>query len=271
MKKTMLLVAMALLSVGRITAQVKSADDLGVFDHVSVGVGVGTPGVTLEVAAPITPYVAVRGGVNFFPDIKVKTHLDIDVSGTQVPSEMLRDIPSEIEIEGKPSLTTGHLLFDVFPFKSSAFHLTVGAFFGSSKIVTVHNAVDGSLRAVNDINQRLIAQGIANPTTHENMVGLDLGDFFLTPDDRGNVDATLRVASFRPYVGLGFGRPVPAKHRFALNFNMGVQLWGEPEVWLRDNKLDKTTTDSDAGAVVKVLSKVTVYPMLSLKLVGRIL
>lgn len=271
MKKTMLLVAMALLSAGHITAQVKSADDLGVFNHVGVGVGVGTPGVTLEVAAPLTPYVAVRGGVNIFPTIKVKTDLDIEVNGSQVPSEMLSRIPSEIEVEGKPSMTTGHLLFDVFPFKKSAFHLTVGAFFGNSKIITVRNAEEGSLRVVNDINQQLIQQGIANPTTHENMVGVDLGDFFLTPDDRGNVDATLRVAGFRPYVGLGFGRPVPAKHRFAFNFNMGVQIWGEPKVWLRDNELSKTTTNSDAGAVLEVLSKVTVYPVMTFKLVGRIL
>ena len=124
---------------------------------------------------------------------------------------------------------------------------------------------------VNEINQKLIQQGIANPTTHENMVGVDLGDFFLTPDDRGNVDATLRVAAFRPYVGLGFGRPVPAKHRFAFNFNLGVQMWGEPKVWLRDNELSKTTTNSDAGAVLEVLSKVTVYPVMTFKLVGRIL
>lgn len=123
MKKTMLLVAMALLGVGHVTAQVKSADDLGVFNHVSVGVGVGTPGVTLEVATPLTPYVAVRGGVNIFPTVKAKTDLDIDVNGSQIPSEMLSRIPSEIEVEGKPSMTTGHLLFDVFPFKKSAFHL----------------------------------------------------------------------------------------------------------------------------------------------------
>ena len=96
MKKAMLLVAMALLGVGHVKAQVKSADDLGVFNHVSVGVGVGTPGVTLEVATPLTPYVAVRGGVNIFPTIKVKTDLDIEVNGSQVPSEMLSRIPSEI-------------------------------------------------------------------------------------------------------------------------------------------------------------------------------
>ena len=59
-------------------------------------------------------------------------------------------------------------------------------------------------------------------------IGLDLGDYLLTPDERGNVDATLKVAAFRPYLGVGFGRAVPAKHRFAFNFvgsRLGSRVW----------------------------------------------
>ena len=76
------------------------------------------------------------------------------------------------------------------------------------------------------------------------------------------------MSKFRPYVGLGFGRPVPMKHRFTCNFDLGVQFWGTPEVYLRDNKLEKTTTNSDAGEVLKVISKISVYPSLNIRFVG---
>ena len=273
MKKTLLLVAMALLGLTRVSAQ--DADDLGIFNHLSVGAGVGTTGITIDLAAPVTPYVAVRAGVDIFPNVKVNTDLDIDVNVAQEYEHYISGytIPKDVKVEGKTDMIGGnaHVLFDFFPFKKSSFHLTAGAYFGKDKVVSLYNKDDGALKVINQANQILINEGIANPNTHENMIGLDLGDFFLTPDENGNVDATLKVSKFRPYVGLGFGRPVPMKHRFTCNFDLGVQFWGTPEVYLRDNKLEKTTTNSDAGEVLKVISKISVYPSLNIRFVGRIL
>ncbi len=257
MRKALLSLFVLFMAAGQLSAQESANENNGIFNHVSVGVGVGITGVTIEAAAPITPYVAVRGGVDIFPQVKVKT--DLDLSG---------DIPAaytgarSFEVEGKTSLTAGHLLFDVYPFKTSSFHVTAGAYIGSSKIVMVKNTQDGVLMDVNRINETL---------PEDQKIGLDLGNYLLTPDERGNVDATLKVASVRPYLGLGFGRAVPAKHRFAFNFDMGVQFWGTPKVYLRDHQLTKADTDSDAGEVLKALSKATVYPCLNFRIVGRIL
>lgn len=101
--------------------------------------------------------------------------------------------------------------------------------------------------------------------------GLDLGNYLLTLDSCGNVDAMLKVASFRPYLGVGFGRAVPAKPRFAFNFDMGVQFWGTPKVSLHDHQLTESDTDSDSGEVLKYLSKAMVYPQINFRIVGRIL
>lgn len=253
----MLLLAMAMMSFSQLSAQESAVDDHGLFNHLSVGVGVGLTGISIEAAAPITPYVTVRGGVNIFPQIKVKTDLDLD---GEIPASY--NGPRSFEVEGKSSLTTGHLLFDVYPFKTSAFHVTAGAYLGSDKIITLKNTKDGVLMDINRLNASL-------PDGQK--IGLDLGDYLLTPDERGNVDATLKVAAFRPYLGVGFGRAVPAKHRFAFNFDMGVQFWGTPEVYLRDHKLTKADTNSDTGEVLKYLSKATVYPVLNFRIVGRIL
>ena len=69
---------MAMMSFSQLSAQESAVDDHGIFNHLSVGVGVGLTGISIEAAAPITPYVTVRGGVNIFPQIKVKTDLDLD-------------------------------------------------------------------------------------------------------------------------------------------------------------------------------------------------
>ena len=104
----MLLLAMAMMSFSQLSAQESAVDDHGIFNHLSVGVGVGLTGISIEAAAPITPYVTVRGGVNIFPQIKVKTDLDLD---GEIPASY--NGPRSFEVEGKSSLTTGHLLFDV--------------------------------------------------------------------------------------------------------------------------------------------------------------
>lgn len=257
MRKVMLSLAVALMAIGQLSAQEKAVDNNGIFNHLSVGVGVGLTGITLEAAAPITPYVAVRAGADIFPQFSLKT--DLDLSG-EIPSTYTG--ARSFEVEGKTSLSAGHLLFDVYPFKSSSFHVTAGAYFGASKIVTVKNTQDGVLMDVNRLNASL---------PDDQKIGLDLGNYLLTPDERGNVDATLKVASFRPYLGIGFGRAVPAKHRFAFNFDMGVQFWGTPEVYLLDHKLTESDTDSDSGEAIKYLSKATVYPQINFRIVGRIL
>ena len=47
-------------------------DEFGIFDHVSAGLVIGTTGIGIDVAAPITDYVQVRAGYNFFPTFKYK-------------------------------------------------------------------------------------------------------------------------------------------------------------------------------------------------------
>ena len=70
MKKTISLFAtLLLLSVGA-KAQDESESDDYLFTHLGGSISVGTDGIGIDVAAPITPYVSVRAGVSFFPRIK---------------------------------------------------------------------------------------------------------------------------------------------------------------------------------------------------------
>lgn len=249
--------AMAFTTVG---AQAQGSDR-NCFNHLAVGVSVGTTGIGIDVATPICNYVQVRAGVDFVPNIKFDTDLDIDA-----PSVAGYDIPNEIEVEGKVGFTNGKLLFDVYPFKKSSWHITAGAYFGSSKIIKAYNKQDGLLRDLANYNNDVEAGLLPGMEK----VGVELGDYLLEPDDDGNVNAYIKTASFKPYLGLGYGRAVPKK-RLGFMFDLGVQFWGTPKVYCNDHRLTEDDVDGEDGGIMKTLSKIKVYPVINFRLCGRIL
>lgn len=265
MKKQIISCMALLMSLG-----VSAQNETGVADHLGVSVGVGTTGITLDLSTMFTDYVGLRVGADIFPNLKLNTELDLgfdDEAKSAYQNMFNTTLPSEIEVQGKTGLTAGHLLVDVHPFKSS-FRVTVGAYIGGQDIVSVYNREDGALKQIADFNGRIDRNEIPS-LTKDNKIGLELGDYFLEPDKDGNVDARIRVNGFRPYVGLGFGRAVPKK-RLACQFDLGVQFWGSPEIYLRDHKLSEKDLDGDAGGIIKVVSNASVYPSLTVRLVGRI-
>ena len=270
MKRLLFICALAIAGIGQSYAQDMDADDLGIFNHVGAAVGFGTTGVSIDVAVPITPYFALRGGVDIFPKFEYKTDLKLDFDNTAKTAyqQMFGEtLPEEIGVKGNPALGAGHVLLDIFPAKNSSFHLTVGAYFGKSDIASVWNTnCEAELAKIYQYNHDPIRE-----QQNLNKIGVDLGDYFLEPDANGKVDASLKVKSFRPYVGIGFGRPVPMKSRLTCNFDMGVQFWGKPEVYLQDKKLESgSTNDKNADNILKTISKIQVYPVLNVRLVGRI-
>ena len=274
MKKLFMICSVVLLGMSSATAQ---EEDKFMFNHLGVGLGVGTTGITIDASTYVTPYVGIRAGVNIFPNIKVNADLDIEFSNEDAQKfENLsgKQLPSSVEVQGKTSMTTGHLLFDLYPTKTSTFHFTVGAYFGGSEIIELYNKEDGALADIYDFNNRRGAfSDLPAATDNSQKIGLALGDYFLAPDQNGNVNASLEVSGFRPYVGIGFGRAVP-KHRLGFQFDLGVQFWGSPKVYLDGEngkeQLTEESVDGDAGGAIKTLSKITVYPCLNFRLVGRI-
>lgn len=235
--------------------------DRNCFNHLSVGLSVGTTGIGIDVATPICNYVQVRAGVDFMPNIKINTDLDIEA-----PSVPGYNVPENIDVEGKIGFTNGKLLFDIYPFKRSAWHVTAGAYFGSSKIIKAYNKEDGLLLDLAKYNNDVEAGLLPG----QDKIGVELGDYLLEPDDNGNVNAYIKTASFKPYLGIGYGRAVPRK-RLGFMFDLGVQFWGSPKIYCNDHELKETDVDSDSGDFIKTLSKITVYPVINFRLCGRIL
>lgn len=267
-------------------------DDQMIFNHMGVGVSVGTTALGINVSTVLTPYVGIRAGINVWPLLKVGRLMHFRVEDTErEPGYILQHLdevnakleegekvlPSiddimDVDLRVLPKLTAGHLLFDVFPFpRHSSFHLTAGAHVGTGTVVNIHNRYDGILLPVTMWNNAMVNPNV-QPLVEEyglKRIGLALGDYFIMPDEEGNINAKIRVSGFRPYLGLGFGRAVPHK-RIGCQFDLGLQFWGSPRVYVNGEELKPDRVGDELDDILSIVSRIKVFPVLNLRLVGRI-
>ena len=263
---------LAMLGLSQSYAQ--NSDEQGIFNHLGGGLSVGTTGIGIDISTCVTPYIGLRAGVDIMPAWKYST--DVKVSGAsdkQSQYDQIRaydptlpalTVPNRVDIEGKLKNTTGHFLIDVYPGKDIDWHLTVGAYFGGSEVIDIYTTDDNQLLGVAQYNNSAARELAGFPK-----IGVQLGKYFLEPDARGHVDADVKMAGFRPYLGIGWGRAVPKHHTLGFQVDLGVQFWGTPEVYLQGNKLSESDVDGDDGGFMKTMTKITVYPVLNFRLTGK--
>lgn len=249
-----LFVALMLTTVAAWADDDNGGDDKNLFNHMSLGINIGTNGVGADIGMPITKLFALRVGYNWVPRLKFSDEFDVESVGSSYGGS--------VDMEAKLNMGTFHALFDVYPVRNKGFHITAGAYLGAGDVIDVYNKEPGALMAVYTHNQ-----------TSPDPAGVAFGNYLLTPDKNGNVNAALRVNKFRPYLGIGFGHAVP-KGRFTCQFDMGVQFWGKPSVWLYgdngEHKVEKGDFEGDANKAFDIATKFSVYPVLNLRIVGRI-
>lgn len=280
MKKFLLTLALA----GTLSAQAQLLDDKNQFNHLSVGLSLGTTGIGFEVGTLICPYVGVRAGVDFMPKFTVKNHFDYDRPSVlnNVNPELLEtryvNIPeygASVDVKGKPNKTQGKILFDIYPGKNTMFHFTVGATFGSSVLASVR-ATDRAIAAIELYNSD-IKNGLVVPEpNYPDGFSVELEGYKLTPNE-GRIRLDAKVNGFRPYLGFGVGRTVP-RNRVGCKFEMGVEFWGKPKLVDAyanggDGHIiseDEPGISGDFKDVVKILNKIPVYPTLKFTIFGRI-
>lgn len=249
MKKVLLVCLLLVMAAGgnRLFAQDKKKCDFGIFNHLAVGVSVGTPGIGVDVASPIGNYLALRAGVSFMPNFTFNSDVDVDLDIQEYGEES-----TELEVEGSLGRTSGELLLNVYPFRRSSFFVCGGAYFGGGKLVKI--------KGHSDELRDLVSQG--------NTAGIEIGDYTIPVDANGDVAGGLKVSSFRPYLGLGFGRAVPKK-RVGFMFELGVQFHKTPEVYSDSGKLQQLGEMAD-NDFSDIIDQLTVYPVLKFRLCGRI-
>ncbi|MBR4643972.1 MAG: hypothetical protein IKO73_02265 [Bacteroidaceae bacterium] len=262
MKKLLMTLIVALMTSTCVNAQIL---DKRLFNHLTVGLNVGTTGIGADVAMPATRWLELEAGFSIMPKIKYSTNLHLNMSTTDIdPSLTSID---NVPIQGKLNMVNGKFMINFLPFPSvTNFHVTVGAYFGKSSIVEVYNTQDGQLTPVNEANQKIIDNDLPYDP-----IGLKLGDYLLTPDANGNAKASLKTNGFKPYVGIGFGRAVPRNKFLSFKFDLGAMFWGTPEVIDHNGQnLANQNWDGKDGGAFRVISKIKVYPVLNFRLCGKI-
>lgn len=247
MKKLLLFCLIGMLCAGsnQMLAQDQS-NKPDIFHSLAVGISAGTTGIGIDASSPIGDYVTVRAGISFMPNFTYSTDVDVYI---KKPYE--GELPN-IRAKGSMRRTTGELLFNVYPFKSSSFFVCGGAYFGGSKFIKI--------KGHSDELAKLIAEGKA--------AGIKIGHYSIPVDENGNVYGGLKVAAFRPYLGVGFGRTVP-KDRIGFMVELGIQFHNTPKVYAKNadlTMLDETADDDFSH----LIDKLKVYPVLKFRLCGKI-
>ena len=99
--------------------------------------------------------------------------------------------------------------------------------------------------------------------------------YYLTPGEDGMVKATMKVNSFKPYFGFGYGgRLFKNNDNYFVSFDCGVMFWGgKPKVIMHDG-VDLTHDIMNHIGQVKdyidIIDKAVVYPVLNVKFTRRL-
>ena len=301
MKKFILLFATLIAAFSTTSAQKVKA-----FEHLDIGVTLGTTGVGIDVATPISEQFRVRAGFSFVPEFDVKMNFGMNgVNGSDFNSMADKfaeltglAIDDNIDMIGQPNIYNGNLLVDFFPIKNVNFHITAGFYCGSSKIASACNTVEDMATLVsasmfNNIYEKVEAgepifgDVYLTPELEEKILengrmGVHLGDrvdtgepYIMEPDENSTVKVDIFVNSFKPYLGVGYGGKL-AKNNDCVRiaFDAGVMFWGgAPKMVTHDGVdlvRDVENVGGKVGEYVSIAKAIQVYPVLNLKISFRV-
>ena len=189
----------ALLTLICVTGQ---AQDRQVFNHLSLGISLGTDGLGADLALPLSPFVQLRAGYAIFPYTFKKTFdVNSEVAGVELTS-----FPASYTFWKGGD---GKLLMDVVPGKKTPFHLTLGVFAGWGKII--HWEADWQYQIDEEeyASRAFTYNGITFST-----------------DSKGILQADAQLKHWIPYAGIGFGRAVNPGKGISINADLGVLITG---------------------------------------------
>lgn len=113
-----------------------------VFNSLEIAANIGTTGLGIELASPMTKWTKLRVGFDWMPPFTVPMTFNMDsyVDGKvndkfATIQKLMYDmsgmrIDKEIRMDSKPTMNTFRMLVDVYPFKDTHWHVTAGFFIG---------------------------------------------------------------------------------------------------------------------------------------------
>ncbi len=257
--KKLLVVCLAML-MGTTAASAQDDIDRGLFNHLGANLSVGTEGIGIGVATPVTDYLELGFGVNIMPGFKAKGDVNVKYYAGSIPVPL----PSgeKVKISGDLQRTMMDVKLSVYPFGAKIPLFVAGGFsFGSEKLATLNghsDAVQEAIRTYPEYKALIL-----------NSISAELDKYNVKFDENGDVNGDVRVKKFRPYVGLGFGRLVP-KNRVGFRFELGCQFMDKMKVYQDDAEVDINEMTKGDDNLSKLIDKLRVYPVMKFTLTGRI-
>ena len=138
------------------------------FQHLDVGVNLGTTGIGVDVSMPVHDIVCLRTGFNYMPRVEVPMTFGIQVGDDPATSDskfakmasVLQDltgnpVSDHVDMIGKAKMWNWNFLVDVYPLKNNKhWRVTAGFFLGPSTIAESYNKTESMAS--------LVAVGIYN-------------------------------------------------------------------------------------------------------------
>lgn len=198
-------------------------------------------------------------GANFAMAVNESLQLRLNVNGLKISKTKTKD---DIKYDGDLKLFTAGLLADYFPFNTSTFHLSLGAYYNKNEVTATAQPKAG------------------NYTINGNSYGAD---------ELGKLEAKLDFKKFAPYVGLGWGGKLN-NSGWSWNFDIGVMYHGTPKATLtpikgsalahngdaaHDTAADttwnniKTDVSSEESTINSDIKKYKFYPVISVGFIYR--
>lgn len=172
-------------------------------------------------------------------------------------------VDKEVDMVGTPKFQNFKFLVDVTPFRNKDWHLTAGFYWGPSRIAYAENAVYDATSLVATSFYNTLYDRVANSfnnlfseweTPYMSLGGtnlyadeeiyskfkgygrmkVQLGNYvdtgapcYVEPNDENMMVAKVKVNSFRPYLGFGYGgRLFKNDDRYRISFDAGLMFWG---------------------------------------------
>ena len=161
------LLAAAMMTSVSMSAQIDK-QPWGKFNHLNVGVTLGTTGLGVEAGMPINNYLWVRSGLSFMPRMEVPMTFEIQVGDDPKTSKAKfnrmssalesftgKPVSDNVYMTGKAKMWNWNVLFDIYPFQQNLhWRVTAGFFLGPSNVAEAFNQTESmaSLVAVDIYN-----------------------------------------------------------------------------------------------------------------------
>lgn len=269
------------------------------FRNVGVGIEAGLMGAGVEVSMPVvTDHLVLVLGYNL-PNIKVNT--DFEVSSSDIRQKINEmntninnynalasgmpnysridnlDYPDKditVDVDAKVKLGAFKCMLEYYPSAENSFHITAGMLIGQDNFVSLKGTADAEwwqtyMKAI-EINDKQLPSEY-RVSNLEDVVKFSIDDrtFQFKPNSKGKLDLDVNINKVRPYLGFGFGRPIPKK-RVGFQFELGAWFHAKPEI-VSDSEVSYDPSADGVSDVVKVMNKIQFWPQMTFRLTGRIL